>query len=71
MELRSIIPGMVVFAKKRTRWHEARVVATYKQPPAIRIKFGIGDEWIVKPEEVLTLGEKELAEKAERNAQAQ
>jgi len=60
-----------VFAKKRTRWHEARVVATYKQPPAIRIKYGIGDEWILRPEEVKTKEEKEAEELAERNAQAQ
>jgi hypothetical protein len=66
-----IKPGMTVYCKKRTKWHEATVVSVYEHPRAVKIKYGIGDEWILRPEEVKTEEEKLAEEKAERDAQGQ
>lgn len=66
-------PGTEVFVKKRTKWHHAIVLEVYDKPKAVRIRYtgALGDEWILKPEEVKTKAEKEAEELAERNAQAQ
>lgn len=48
--------GQTVYCKKQIRFSKAVVLAVYEKPPAVRVRYDgkIKEEWIVKPEEVLT-----------------
>lgn len=65
-------PGDEVYVKKRTKWHDAKVIQTYDCPRAGKIEYcETFERWIVTPEEVLTKEQKEAEKKAERDAQRQ